>query len=49
MCICNSGELGTDRVDRKLFVSISQSESDPFRFFFLLVVNAFVNELLNCK
>lgn len=48
MCTCNRGELGTDNVERKLFVSISQSDREPLRFFFL-EVNAFVKELLNYK
>jgi len=48
MCICRSGEFGADILDildRKLVLSNSQSDIDPFLFFFL--ENALLNELLS--
>ena len=43
----SSGELGTEESDRRLAVSGSMSDTEPFLFFFLLE-NALLNELRSC-
>jgi hypothetical protein len=45
MWTCINGELGAEALDLKLPISISQSDIEPFLFFFL--ANALLKELLN--